>query len=115
MPKTNDQTGATYAGMTGVVEHGAPLSDGRTLSELDPERELYGELIEGEHPNHPDGEKRDVTQADAPADIEPIQPREDTSDEAPVEEKEAPSSPGSSSTKSRKNSVNTTGRNSNRQ
>ena len=44
MPKTN-QGGATYVGATGVVEHGAPLADGRLLSELDPERNLDGSLM----------------------------------------------------------------------
>lgn len=51
MPKTNDNTGATAAGMSGIVEHGAPLNDGRTLSELDPEVNLDGTLIDGEHPD----------------------------------------------------------------
>lgn len=59
MPKTNDQTGATYAGNEGVVEHGAPIEGGRILSELDPERNLDGTLIEGDHPDHADGEERD--------------------------------------------------------
>lgn len=53
MPKTNDNTGATAAGMTGIVEHGAPLNDGRRLSELDPELNLDGTFIDGEHPDHP--------------------------------------------------------------
>lgn len=51
MPKTNDNTGATAEGLTGIVEHGAPINDGRVLSELDPEVNLDGTLIEGEHPD----------------------------------------------------------------
>lgn len=51
MPKINSSTGATAEGMTGIVEHGAPLNDGRTLSELDPERNLDGTLVPGEHPD----------------------------------------------------------------
>lgn len=42
MPKTNDQTGATYAGSDDVVSH----ADGR-LSQLNPEKNLDGEYIEG--------------------------------------------------------------------
>src|SRR3954468_10389689 len=65
MPKTNDATGATYAGNEGVVQHGAPIEGGRIFSELDPERNLDGTLIEGEHPDHEDGEERDyVTTTD---------------------------------------------------
>jgi len=79
MPKTNDG-GATYAGTTGVVEHGAPLPDGRTLSELDPERNLDGTLIEGEHPDHADGEEREVV---VPTDPQPI---DEPAEKRPAEE-----------------------------
>jgi hypothetical protein len=91
MPKTN-QGGATAAGMQGVVEHGAPLADGRTLSELDPERNLDGTLIEGEHPDHADGEKRETAPLSA-TDPEP-QPIDEPAGE-PAREEE--SSPGNSS------------------
>lgn len=75
MPKTNDG-GSTAAGSTGIVEHGAPLPDGRLLSELDPERNLDGTLIEGEHPDHEDGEEREAI---APTDPRPIdEPAEPT-------------------------------------
>jgi hypothetical protein len=85
MPKTNDQTGASYAGFSGVVEHGAPLDDGRVLSELDPERNLDGTLIEGDHPDHADGEERTVTQSDAPLEPQPIeaQPVDEPKEEQP--------------------------------
>ena len=57
MPKTNDATGATYAGYTGIVEHAGGAASTRQpagLSELDPEKKLDGTLHEGEHPDHPD-------------------------------------------------------------
>jgi hypothetical protein len=61
MPKAN-HGGATAAGMEGIVEHGAPLADGRVLSELDPERNLDGSLIEGEHPDREEvDEPRETT------------------------------------------------------
>lgn len=60
MPKTNDNGGATAAGMTGIVEHGAPINDGRKFSELDPELNLDGTLVEGDHPDHPAGEERET-------------------------------------------------------
>lgn len=66
MPKTNDATGATYAGNEGIVEHGAPIEGGRVLSELDPERNLDGTLIEGDHPDHADGEERDYVATSDP-------------------------------------------------
>jgi hypothetical protein len=98
MPKTNDQTGASYAGFSGVVEHGAPLDDGRVLSELDPELHLDGTLIEGEHPDHADAEERTVTQSDAP--LEPQrtdqpkgdepEPDDHSGDERPESEETAP-------------------------
>lgn len=84
MPKTNDGGGATYAGFTGVVEH----ADGR-LSELDPERNLDGTLVEGEHPDHAEGEEREGAFAD-PTGVRPIETEEQT-------EEEVASSPGSSS------------------
>jgi hypothetical protein len=74
MPKTN-QGGATYAGTKGVVQHGAPLADGRVLSELDPERNLDGTLIDGEHPDREDGEEREVVAPTAPQPLE--QPGDD--------------------------------------
>jgi len=78
MPKTNDNTGATYAGNQGVVEHGAPIEGGRIFSELDPELNLDGTLIEGDHPDHPKGEERDYV---APSEVEP-QPVDSPADEA---------------------------------
>lgn len=42
MPKTNDNTGATYAGQEGIVEH----ADG-SLSELDPSRNVDGSPVDG--------------------------------------------------------------------
>lgn len=71
MPKTNDQTGATYAGNEGVVEHGAPIEGGRILSEIDPERNLDGSLIEGDHPDHQEPEVREFV---SPTDPRPITP-----------------------------------------
>lgn len=68
MPKTNNVTGATYAGHEGIVEHAAPLDDGRTLSELNPEKTFDGELIEGEHPDYDD---KDAPE-EAASDIVPI-------------------------------------------
>ena len=66
MPKTNNQTGATHAGAEGIVEHGAPLADGRTLSEVNPERALDGTLIPGEHPDAPENADRtDTGRSDA--------------------------------------------------
>lgn len=82
MPKTN-HGGATAAGMTGVVEHGAPLADGRTKSELDPERNLDGTLIEGEHPDHADGEERETTNIPV-TDPEP-QPVDTPTEDEPAE------------------------------
>lgn len=76
MPKTNDQTGATYAGNEGVVEHGAPIEGGRILSELDPERNLDGTLIEGEHPDREEPEKRDFAYTTDPRPIDAPAPEE---------------------------------------
>lgn len=81
MPKTNDYSGATYAGSQGVVEHGAPLADGRRLSELDPERHLDGTLVEGDHP---DAEDRDARET---ADLGPTDPEPQPVD-TPAEESE---------------------------
>lgn len=84
MPKTNDATGASAAGMQGIVQHGAPINDGRILSELDPELNLDGTLIEGDHPDHADGEERDVAGV-ATTDPEPQpvdEPVEDEDDAA---------------------------------
>src|SRR3982750_3861247 len=80
MPKAN-HGGATAAGMEGIVEHGAPLADGRVLSELDPERNLDGTLIEGEHPDHEDGEERETTPVSDPRPLEPVYADEDKADE----------------------------------
>jgi hypothetical protein len=85
MPKTNDQTGATYAGNEGVVEHGAPIEGGRILSELDPERNLDGTLIEGDHPDHADGEERDYVATTDPRPLPDEAERdEDTQNLEPV-------------------------------
>lgn len=54
MPKTNDQSGATYAGTEGIVEHGATLNNGSKFSQVDPERDLAGNAIPGEHPDRED-------------------------------------------------------------
>lgn len=70
MPKTNDNTGATYAGNEGVVQHGAPIEGGRILSELDPEKNLDGTLIDGEHPDREEGEERDFAYTTDPRPIE---------------------------------------------
>lgn len=80
MPKTNDATGATYAGNEGIVQHGAPIEGGRIFSELDPERNLDGTLIEGDHPDHADGEERDYV---ATSDPRPLadEPRDDRGDD----------------------------------
>ena len=53
MPKTNDATGATYAGYRGVVEHAGGAGSTRPggMSEVSPERNLDGSLIEGDHPD----------------------------------------------------------------
>lgn len=119
MPKTN-QGGATAAGFSGIVEHGAPLADGRTLSELDPERNLDGTLIEGEHPDHPKGEQRETFPvATEPQPIE--HPDEETDDGAgepaekpATEEKEEKSSPGINSRTSSAKTSPTLGKTSNR-
>src|SRR3954469_15254564 len=79
MPKTNDQTGATYVGNEGVVQHGAPIEGGRVLSELDPERNLDGTLIEGDHPDHEDGEERDYVATSDPRPL-PDESGEDADD-----------------------------------
>lgn len=57
MPKTSHGGGATAAGMEGVV---VDARDRRW--ELDPERNLDGTLVEGEHPDHENGDdsERDV-------------------------------------------------------
>lgn len=49
MPKTNDATGATYAGFEGVVEHAGGFGSTRPggLSQLDPNREVDGSVVEG--------------------------------------------------------------------
>lgn len=49
MPKTNDATGATYAGYEGVVEHAGGFGSTRPggLSQLDPSREVDGSVTEG--------------------------------------------------------------------
>lgn len=121
MPKTNDAAGATYAGHTGIVEHAGGYSSTRPggLSELDPEKNLDGTLIEGDHPDHPDKDKSedDLKREGAVADptgVAPIQRSEGNEDEQehaadpakreeeegnvqPEEEKEESSSPGNSS------------------
>jgi hypothetical protein len=86
MPKTNDNTGATAAGFSGIVEHAAPINDGRKLSELDPELNLDGTLIKGEHPDHPAGEEREYVPA--PGAPEPIERDDEADDETgqPVDE-----------------------------
>lgn len=132
MPKTNDNTGATAAGMTGIVEHGAPLNDGRRLSELDPELNLDGTFIDGEHPDHPavtddikarqnadpnsidftPGEPRPIVDPDANDDSVRTDESEQTSDETPKREEE--SSPGYSSPASPKKTANSSVKNQNR-
>lgn len=91
MPKTNDETGASYEGHEGVVSH----ADGR-LSEVNPERNLDGSLIDGDHPNV-EAVERD----------EPVAEDDDLRlvDDAPAEseEKEEKSSPGISSSTSNAN------------
>lgn len=109
MPKTNDNSGATAAGMTGIVEHGAPINDGRVLSELDPERNLDGTLIEGEHPDHADGEKREAVTTTDPRPIESNEDDEETPERAPGREEET--SPGSNSEASNRKIASTSGRN----
>lgn len=100
MPKTNDQTGATAAGFSGIVEHGAPIDNGTKFSELDPELNLDGTLIEGEHPDHPAGGKRDhvaPTGAPEPVEYEPDGEVEEPAETPDTAEKEEESSPGISS------------------
>lgn len=83
MPKTNDG-GATAAGFSGVVEHGAPLPDGRMKSELDPELNLDGTLIEGDHPDHAKSQERDANNlpiVQEPIPVERDQPDENFEDE----------------------------------
>jgi len=87
MPKTNDATGATYAGNEGVVQHGAPIEGGRIYSELDPERNLDGTLIDGDHPDHADGEERDYVATTDP------RPLADAADEDERDEDEARANP----------------------
>jgi hypothetical protein len=77
MPKTNDATGATYAGYEGVVEHaggrGASSRPGG-LSQLDPSREVDGKLTEGFESDERDISDREdaVTGADF-AEVHPVQ------------------------------------------
>ena len=117
MPKTNDATGATYAGHTGVVEHAGGYSSTRPggLSELDPEKALDGTLLEGDHPDHPDKDKSEdeLKHEGAVADptgVRPIEPAgAEDNDHAPdpakrgeeegnvPAEEEAQPSPGNSS------------------
>lgn len=99
MPKAN-YGGATAAGMTGIVEHGAPLADGRTLSELDPELNLDGTLIEGEHPDHPKAEEREEGTVHAGPDTLPrpiddpyeVVHDDDDSNEKPTDSEDKPKS-----------------------
>lgn len=98
MPKTNDQTGATAAGFSGIVEHAAPIDNGTKLSELDPELNLDGTLIDGEHPDHPAGESRDfVAPTGAPEAIERGDGESDTEPDGGQERERpapAPAEPG---------------------
>jgi hypothetical protein len=105
MAKTNDG-GATAAGMSGIVEHGAPLPDGRVFSELDPELNLDGTLIKGEHPDHAKAQKRNVAVLGA---TDPVpQPVDETDPEkTPETEQEEETSPGGSSKASSKRTANT--------
>jgi hypothetical protein len=95
MPKTNDGGGATYAGYTGVVEHAGGIASTRPggLSELDPEKNLDGTLIEGDHPDHPDADKseeelhREGAVAD-PTGVAPIEREEEPEHEPDAAKRE---------------------------
>lgn len=69
MPKTNDATGATYAGHEGIVEHAGGAGSTRPggLSQVDPSRELDGSVVEGF-----DSEERQLKdlKGAAPADVQ---------------------------------------------
>src|SRR3954470_18563583 len=88
MPKTNDNTGATAAGFTGIVEHAAPLADGRKFSELDPERNLDGSLIAGEHADEQVHEQEQHSPGEAPAPLEEQEQHSPGEAPAPLEEQE---------------------------
>lgn len=106
MPKTNDATGATYAGYRGVVEHAGGAGSTRPggMSEVNPELNLDGSLIEGDHPDmEADAEQGErfsegnVTPAVA-GDVTPVERSEDNAegeehpaDEAKSGEEEQPS------------------------
>lgn len=49
MPKTNDNSGATYAGYEGIVEHAGGAGSTRPggLSQVHPSLELDGSVVEG--------------------------------------------------------------------
>lgn len=88
MPKTNDATGATYAGYEGVVEHAGGFGSTRPggLSEVHPEKNLDGTLIDGEHPDIDEDGVEERETADLRADSTEIRPadqakREDDSED----------------------------------
>ena len=119
MPKTNDATGATYEGHEGIVEHAGGRGSTRLggLSEVDPNRELDGSVIEGY-----ESEDRDLEEREGGAPAEPrLLPEEperrseplESTEEKPAsgpEEREVKSSPGSNSGASRSNSAKTQAR-----
>lgn len=68
MPKTNDATGATYEGHEGIVEHAGGRGSTRPggLSEVDPNRELDGSVVEGY-----ESEDREIEDREGAAPAEP--------------------------------------------
>lgn len=97
MPKTNDATGATYAGYEGVVEHAGGAGSTRPggLSELNPTKDLDGEDIEGLEVESEEGDGTDateVTQAEgAPLTAESAEGNK--ADEREPREESAPATP----------------------
>lgn len=109
MPKTNDATGATYLGHEGIVEHAGGRGSTRPggLSEVHPNRELDGAVVEGF-----ESEEQELSDREGPAYAEPqLQPQTQeepaqekeeapSEEEKPAEKEEVPSSLGSSSARS---------------
>lgn len=83
MPKTNDATGATYAGYEGVVEHAGGFGSTRPggLSQLDPNREVDGSVVEGFESEEREIEDREGAVGADFAEVHPIKDSDRSEDE----------------------------------
>lgn len=113
MPKTNDNTGATYAGYEGVVEHAGGPGSTRPggLSELDPSRNLDGSVVDNFESDERELDDRDgplsvvgeVRPVEQPTTAEPLADRDESGEASGGES----SSAGDSSSASSKSSAST--------